>query len=363
MTAVWANASVQLDIPPRAQWENSHGYCGECSIQQCALHFGAYVSQYRVREIIDPTQQQQVLVPANSGPIFDALRLACEAWNSAQPIPQYQNYLVWTKGHLQQNHPVILCVYIQGLNDPDYDHIFPATGFTSVDTNLYHTGDTLVFNDDFAATPFTRTFGTFYDTRAMSGNGATNVYCLPRDTDYGCAVTGIKNGSDPVLPVSLKVDRWDEPNISQGMSPVRMNATIQVSALTTGVSYVLLRYNDYHRVPTNHYLSSAYDSSTTFTATNSTQTLSDFFMSDATVIYRCVPALSISLQLAGADVRIQFTTQINKLYGVDYRNNPATASWTSLTNNLTGTGGMMTITDSGAASLSNRFYRSRLTAP
>ena len=29
-----ARASVQLDIPPRAQWDNNNGYCGECSIQQ-----------------------------------------------------------------------------------------------------------------------------------------------------------------------------------------------------------------------------------------------------------------------------------------------------------------------------------------
>ena len=85
-------------------------------------------------------------------------------------------------------------------------------------------------------------------------------------------------------------------------------------------------------------------------------------------IYRCVPALLTapvitSLQLAGADVRIRFTTLTNKLYGVDYRNDLATGSWTSLTNNVTGTGGIITITDPGAASRSRRFYRIRLTVP
>jgi len=92
----WARASVQLDIPPRKQWDNNNGYCGECSIQQCALYYGTYISHYRAREIIDPTQQQDVWVPDNSGPIFDALRLNYVAWNSDQAIPQYQNYLVWT---------------------------------------------------------------------------------------------------------------------------------------------------------------------------------------------------------------------------------------------------------------------------
>jgi len=75
LAALWARASLQLDIPPRAQWQNNNGYCGECSIQQCALYFGVYVSQFRAREIIDPTQEQDVLIPRNSGRVFDALRL------------------------------------------------------------------------------------------------------------------------------------------------------------------------------------------------------------------------------------------------------------------------------------------------
>jgi hypothetical protein len=49
-----ANASVQLNIPPRAQWDNNNGYCGECAIQQIALYYGSYISQYNARKIIDP---------------------------------------------------------------------------------------------------------------------------------------------------------------------------------------------------------------------------------------------------------------------------------------------------------------------
>jgi hypothetical protein len=367
VASLWANASVQLDIPPRRQWDNNNGYCGECSIQQCALYYGTYISQYNVREIIDPTQQQDVWAPDNSGPIFDVLRLHYVAWNSDEATPQYQNYLVWTKSHLQQNQPVIIDVYVQGCDDPYYDHIIPATGFTSGDTNTYHGTDTLVFNDNYSTTSFTRLFSTLNDTRAMEGNGAIYEYCIPTDTDFGCAVTGIEDSSGTALPVYLSVNLWNEPNISEGASPVQMNATIQVSALKTGTAYVLLRYNDYHNVPTNNYLSSAYNTATTFVATNSTQTLYDSFMSNGTVIYRCVPAPSApainSLQLAGAKVRIGFTTQTNMLYGVDYRNNLATGSWTSLTNNLAGTGGTITITDSGATNQARRFYRIHLAVP
>ena len=371
---VWAvaglstHASVDLDIPPRAQWGNNSGYCGECSIQQIALYYGSYISQYRARQIIDPTQIQDALVPANSGPIFDAMRLNYVAWNSNLNAPQYQNYLVWAKSHLAQRHPVIMDVYAQWGSDPDYDHIVPVTGFASADTNAFHAADTLVFHDNYSATPFTRTFGSLYDTRALNGNGATYEYCLPRDIDYGCAVTGINDQSGAALPVSLKVDRWDEPNISLGEAPVKMNATIQVSSLAAGSAYVLLRYDDYHNVPTSNYLTSAYTTATTFVATNNTQTLSDHFMSDGTVIYRCVPALLnapniSSLQLAGADVRVNFTTQTNWVYGVEYRNDLAAGSWTSLTTNLAGTGGTLTFTNSGGANPGRRFYRIHMTVP
>jgi hypothetical protein len=359
---------MQLDIPPRRQWDNNNGYCGETSIQQGALHFGAYISQYRAREIIDPTQQQDVWVPENSGPIFDALRLTCEAWDSNLPTPQYQAYLVWAKSHLQQGHPVIIDVFVQGESDPAYDHIMIASGFTSVDTTTYHAEDTLTFNDNYETTPYTRTFGSLWDTRAMSGNGAIYEYCVPRDTDYGCAMTGIKDSSGTALPVSMKVNRWNEPNISQGALPVTMMATVRVSAVTAGHSYALLRYDDYHDVPTNNYLSSAFTTSTVFTATGTVHTLSDQFMSDAIVIYRCVPYTTdqpfiAGIHPTGSAIRIWFDTELNKQYAVYWRSNLASGAWFNLTNNVTGTGGTMAITDPGALLQPGRFYRMSETTP
>lgn len=357
-----ARASVQLDIPCRLQWDNNSGYCGETSIQQAALLFGTYVSQYRAREIIDPTQQQDVWVPENSSPIFDALRLTVDTWNSGSATPQYQSYLVWIKNHLQQGHPVVFDVFVQGESDPAYDHIMIATGFTSTDTTTYHAGDTLTFNDNYETTPYVRTFGSLFDTRAMAGNGATYEYCIPRDTDYGCAVTGVKDSSGQLLPIRLAVNRRDEPNVSQGASPVTMVATVTVQSLVSGNAYALLRYNDYHNVPTNNYLSSASSSSTVFTATSSTYSIIDRFSSDSVTIYRCVPyslsrpAIS-AVDGANSMVRIQFPTVLNIRYAVDWTTNLLNGSgWIPLTNGIAGTGETRTITNA-IGSAASRCYR------
>lgn len=324
------SASVQHDIPPRAQWDDNNGYCGECSIQSIALFFGAYISQYRAREIIDPTQQQDVWVPENSGPIFDALRLNYQTWNSGLATPQYQAYLIWAKTHLQQGHPVIIDVFVKGETSSDYDHIMPATGFTSSTTNTYITSDTLVFNDNYMSTAYTRTFGSLWDTRSMSGNGATYEYCIPRDTDYGCAVTGVKDTSGTLLPVSLKLNRWDEPNLIQGKAPATLTATVRVRSLTTGSSYALLRYNTTSAVPTSGYLSSAYSAMTVFTATNTSHNLADTFLSDKIVIYRCVPyaasarpetELQPPVPAPGGTMILRWASVSNSLYSVHQSTN------------------------------------------
>jgi hypothetical protein len=64
-----------------------------------------------------------------------------------------------------------------------------------------------------------------------------------------------------------------------------------------------------------------------------------------------------SLVIIGSDVKISFTTTNGVSYSVDYNNDLVTGSWNTLTNNITGTGGIVTIMDSGAAELLRRFYR------
>ena len=65
-------------------------------------------------------------------------------------------------------------------------------------------------------------------------------------------------------------------------------------------------------------------------------------------------------QPVGADMQISFTTGSNKVYRVESRDELTSGSWTTLTNDIVGSGAIMTATDAGAATLPKRFYRLRL---
>ena len=275
-----------LDIPERSQWNNADGYCGEMSIQMIGLYYGNYISEDIVRTVAGG----ELLVGVNDEAAVDSFRFTHDEWDyNNQPNPQYKNYLVWLKQHLYYNHPVIITVYIQGLSDPDYDHIIPAIGFSSPDTTTFNNTDSLTYNTCFDSTYFTRSFSSIWDTRSMNGNGATYEYCIPKAVDYGCAITGNMDSMNETLPVSLTLDRWDEPNVTLGEQPAMLHAVATISQLSTGTQYALLRYNDYTHVPSAHFDPLTADEVFYFTATGATKTYIDSFMSHTAIFYRCVP--------------------------------------------------------------------------
>jgi len=283
--------SVTLPIASRLQWDEWNGYCGECMVQQAALFYGTYVSQWVCRGIINRNQNSQLLVSVNAQRVLKALRLTSVEFDfQNQPHPQFKAYFVWIKQHLQAQHPVIITTYVQGLGDSDYDHIMLATGFSSTDSTTHHPTDQLFFNDGYAQTTSVRTASSLFDTRAMQGNGLRNQYCLPVNTDYGCAVTGIVDTSHAALPVQLHVDRWNEPDLIAGEPPVVLDGTVSVHGLIPGKSYALYRYNSYRTVPTINYSRSSYASVTRFVATNASATYSVRIPSDGIAIFRCLPA-------------------------------------------------------------------------
>lgn len=174
--------TYMLDIPVRFQWAHNSGYCGETSLISAGLYYGQYVSQYQVRELIDPTNPtvqttKQVLLGAtdnqNAGLIANALHLTYD--QRQFPAGNLEEYLVWIKENILNNHPVTIgvmmnfnhfygcnsgcdgcsdCTAAPDVADPEYDHIVPVLGigsdtsFTSPSALIYNDNDTLFISDN-----------------------------------------------------------------------------------------------------------------------------------------------------------------------------------------------------------------------
>ena len=79
---------------------------------------------------------------------------------------------------------------------------------------------------------------------------------------------------------------------------------------------------------------------------------------NSVIDYETGPDLQITgTQMVGTNAQINLSTGSDRLYRVDYTSDMATGVWTTLTNNLPGTGGIVPIIDPGAASQPQRFYR------
>lgn len=283
--------TTSLPIPPRLQWDELDGYCGECSIQQAALYFGTYVSQYACRAIINPNQKSQLLVGVNDQAVLSALRLKCVEFNFNQASnQQFAGYFGWVKQHLRLNRPVMITAYVKGLGDPDYDHIMLATGFISSNSASYLPTDRLFFNDCFNPVRNTRIASTLPDTRRMRVNGARYEYCIPANVCYGCAITGILDTSGAALPVRIQLADWSEPDVMAGEAPTMLAGTVSVSGLTPGNSYSLYRYNSHQNVPTTDYARSNHSSVVNFVANSRTATFPVTLVSNGVAVFRCLPA-------------------------------------------------------------------------
>lgn len=287
-----AQVNTLLDIPGRLQWDNNNGYCGENALLAIGLYYGNYTSEGVVRTIAGG----ELLIAVNDAATFNALSYTYEEWDYNQTTPQYQNYLVWVKQHLYNKQPVIITVFIKGLNDPDYDHIIPAIGFNAANVNNYNGADQLIYNSNYDSISFTRTFSSVYDTRSMNNNGAVYDYCIPKNVNYGTAITGVKDIQHVLKPVHLKIDSWDEPNISLSETPKLLHAIVKIDSLTNGQSYALMKYVNYQNVPASNFIPQNADTCIYFTANGSSQTFNTSFMSDGTVFYRCIQYTNTSVQ-------------------------------------------------------------------
>ncbi len=276
-----------LDLSPRRQWDSHGGFCGACSIQQAALHFGAYASQDALRKAIG---DREILLGANEHRVLEALGLDYERWDSrTQAEPQGKTCLVWVKKHLQRGAPVLLGVYTRGQDDPDYDHIVCAVGYHAPDAAEWRAGDILVYNDNYSQQPRYRSFASLLDKRAMRGGSRGFRYALPSETAFGCAVMGVRDEEGVTVPVRLSVDHWGEPNVREDQEPISLTLHVTVRSTKPGNRYVLYRYNHLGAIPAKDFEHSKPDERIQFISARETWTHTTRVPSDQVAVFRCAP--------------------------------------------------------------------------
>jgi hypothetical protein len=64
-----------------------------------------------------------------------------------------------------------------------------------------------------------------------------------------------------------------------------------------------------------------------------------------------------AIEAVGDDISISFASGSNRLYHVDSNDDLVSGTWTTFTNNVPGTGGIVSVLDTNAATLPERYYR------
>jgi hypothetical protein len=85
MVSVLAKNEVMNNFPPRFQWTENMGYCGEVSLVTAGLAFGQYLSQYDSRIASCPTLPQnkcEMLLGVNDESAASKMHFGYSEWNT-----------------------------------------------------------------------------------------------------------------------------------------------------------------------------------------------------------------------------------------------------------------------------------------
>lgn len=306
-----------LAIPPRLQWEENFGYCGEVSFVSAGLYFGQYVPQYDARSLASPGKNQaredsQLLLGVNDEFAASQMRLNSLSWNQSGTE---RDFLAWVKHNVMLGYPVTMAVYenmwlfngkTKGGN-AEYDHIVPVLSIESENLSAtYLDTDLMTFSDNGLYTPDSEPY--YYNTlqfrdaartRKQSNQKEASVYSVPLKKQYGIAMTGIKDTDGFTLPVRVATHvNYEHPNIKEGSSIRPMGQAVQltvtVSNLTEGKNYYLYRYDSFATVPTGGFNQKASQASKIWSfkqvSSGAPFVLVDKVTSDHPTIYRAVPS-------------------------------------------------------------------------
>jgi hypothetical protein len=322
------------NMPPRDQWENNYGYCGEVAFQMAGLYYGQYLSQYDARSAATPGVKQNKsssqLLPAVNDQVAAAnMHLNCIPWNY-QTEKSSEDYLAWVKGYLLQGYPVVICLYMNMYlfngstgntsgGASDYDHIVMATGIASnhplsgASASTYYPDDIITFSDSGVYADsigpetysyiFSYDFGPFQLTRAQANLASsppysTSNYANSNAENAGDVITGVIDDDHETVPVRVDTNpTYEDPPMADGATarPAAepMVLTITVSGLTPGVTYNLYRYNALTSVPNSAFnanAANAYEKWSLRIASGSTYVMTENIMSNEVAAYRAVPA-------------------------------------------------------------------------
>lgn len=272
------------NIPPRLEWNENFGYCGEVSLISAGLYYGQYASQYTVRAIASQNTPQykaksQLLLGVNDLYAAEQMHLSAIGWDTSDEknTPQF---LSWVKKNVLKGYPVAIGVYTNEYlfygktnpkaGDPDYDHIVPVIGIGSNHTlqhsDTYYRDDIIYFSDNGLwgkrKNPpfrFSYPFGIFQANRKQANAKNGSIYSLPNTArNYGIAIKGVLDINGDTLPVRVDTNlNYEIPEIENGSNtppdPMPLLLTITVSNLEPGVLYNLYRYNDFDLVPNSNF--------------------------------------------------------------------------------------------------------------
>eukprot|EP00798_Chlamydomonas_sp_ICE-L_P024071 gene24071-9647_t len=94
------------------------------------------------------------------------------------------------------------------------------------------------------------------------------------------------------FPIEVSVPSWKEPDYSEEdqlfETPILFTASVTVSGLTSGQTYSVYRFDDRQTLPSSNFAREGYAKTVVFTATGSSYSFSDSFISSASVFYRAV---------------------------------------------------------------------------
>ncbi len=305
-------------IPPRFQWDENSGYCGEVSLISAGLYYGQYISQYDARKIANERDSQriQLLLGLNDGYAAEKMHLKAIEWSCADEQTTDQ-FLAWVKQNVVKGYPVAIGVYTNeylfygnkkpNAGDEEYDHIVTVTGIASnhpLNNPNYYGNDVITFSDNGLWTSssgvqyfFSYGMDDFQADRKEANAVGGAIYSLSNSgSNYGIAIAGVIDLNGDTLPVRVETNfnyEWPEIKDHSNKRPAAMplELTINVFGLEPNVVYNLYRYSDLESVPTSHFnahASQAFERWQFQISSGSNYAMVQQINTDEMAIYRCV---------------------------------------------------------------------------